>query len=419
MRGNLRILIVLFMGALIPLSTAAWAASINATETSTPEVANQTLSSSTSNITTNETNTTITMAYNMLVIVDNVANYTTGLMADLRANNSTIPNETLELYIQAEELRAQAWELYNAANYSESINASMSALYLYKEVVEELTEYYKEHGESKMESEEEYYGLALDAKEELQRSAEYFPYAERVIEEGRSEGIDVTPVEELYNATKAAYTVVAQDIANGNLTALEGDLEYAKELKDKLEDAIEELSEQIVDARAEEISQTFVEKLQGQMVLMQELISTLQNSTVNSTDLQENLEELQAMYEEFNALVEEGQYEEALDMLHDINDELKDIIEETREIEKEYHKEKEEWEEDEDHEEKEEKEERMEKDEEDTEQHGEYSESDTPGDQNQSEEYEEEQNPSDGSDKMNSGDGNESDDHEEGDEEGQ
>ncbi|WP_148882345.1 hypothetical protein [Thermococcus aciditolerans] len=368
MKMSMKTLLVLFIGALIPLSTAAWAASVNATTTNTTAVSNQTLPVNATNVTnttpvnitnvTNTTNTSGVQAYNLLVILDKVSDYTAGLMAELNANNVTISNHTLDLYSQAEATRAQAWELYNAGNYSESINASMNALYLYKEVIEELTDYYEEHKEKKMEEEHEYYETIMDAKEELHRAAEYFPYVEKVIAEAKAEGLNVTYVMELYNETKAAYMVVAQDLASGNVTVLKADLEYAEELMDKLEDAVENLSEGIVDAKADEISQAFMEKLQEQMKLMEKLVAMLGNSTINATYLQENLVELQTMYEGFNALVESGQYEEALDMLHDINEELKEIIEDTKEIEKEYKEEKE-------HEEREEheKEEREEKEE--------------------------------------------------------
>ena len=355
MKMNMKTLLVLFIGALIPLSTAAWAASVNATATNTTAVSNQTLpvNATPANMTnvTNTTNTSLqTSAYNLLVILDKVANYSAGLIAELNASNVTISNYTLDLYYQAEATRAQAWELYNAGNYSESINASMNALYLYKEVIEELTDYYEEHKEKKMEEEHDYYETIMDAKEELHRAAEYFPYVEKVIEEAKAEGLNVTYVMELYNETKAAYMVVAQDLAGGNITALKADLEYAEELMDRLEDAVEELQEQIVTAKADEISQAFMEKLQEQMRLMQELMAMLQNSTINATYLQEDLMELQTMYEQFNALVESGQYEEALDMLHDINEELKDVVEEMKEIKEELHEEKEEHEEEYEHE---------------------------------------------------------------------
>ena len=393
MKMSMKTLLVLFIGALIPLSTAAWAASVNATATNTTAVSNQTLPVNATNVTnttpvnmTNATNTTNmsgVQAYNLLVILDKVANYTAGLIAELNASNVTISNYTLDLYYQAEATRAQAWELYNAGNYSESINASMNALYLYKEVIEELTDYYEEHKEKKMEEEHDYYETIMDAKEELHRAAEYFPYVEKVIEEAKAEGLNVTYVMELYNETKAAYMVVAQDLASGNITALKADLEYAEELMDKLEDAVEELQEQIVTAKADEISQAFMEKLQEQMKLMQELMAMLQNSTINATYLQENLMELQTMYEQFNALVESGQYEEALDMLHDINEELKEIMEDTKEIEKEYkeekeHKEKEHEDEyEEDHKEKDDHKDEYTSDESEDDQNGDYEEQDS------------------------------------------
>ncbi len=393
MKMSMKTLLVLFIGALIPLSTAAWAASVNATATNTTAVSNQTLPVNATNVTnttpvsmTNATNTTNmsgVQAYNLLVILDKVANYTAGLIAELNASNVTISNYTLDLYYRAEATRAQAWELYNAGNYSESINASMNALYLYKEVIEELTDYYEEHKEKKMEEEHDYYETIMDAKEELHRAAEYFPYVEKVIEEAKAEGLNVTYVMELYNETKAAYMVVAQDLAGGNITALKADLEYAEELTDKLEDAVEELQEQIVTAKADEISQAFMEKLQEQMKLMQELMAMLQNSTINATYLQENLMELQTMYEQFNALVESGQYEEALDMLHDINEELKEIMEDTKEIEKEYkeekeHKEKEHEDEyEEDHKEKDDHKDEYTSDESEDDQNGDYEEQDS------------------------------------------
>ncbi|NJD99399.1 hypothetical protein E3E26_06320 [Thermococcus sp. LS1] len=359
MKMSMKTLLVLFIGALIPLSTAAWAASVNATETTNVTApANGTLLVNATNMTnvTNTTNTSLqTAAYNLLIIVDNVANYTANMIADLNVSNVTLPNWTLEAYYQAETMRKEAWDLYYAGNYEGSINASMSALELYKEAVEELMDYYTDHQEHQIEEQYEYYELIMEAKEELNRAAEYFPYVEKVIKEAQAEGLNVTAVVELYNQTKEAYLVVAQDIANtdGNITKLENDLDYAEELMDKLEDAVEELTEQIVDAKAEEISYAFMEKLQEQMKLMQELMAMLQNSTIiNATYLAEDFAELQMMYEQFTQLVESGQYEEALDMLHDINEELKDIVDETKEIEKEMHEEKEyddEYEDDESH----------------------------------------------------------------------
>lgn len=393
---SMKTLLVLFIGALIPLSTA-WAAT-NTTAVSNVLVVNATNVTNTTPVNmTNVTNTTTkntsaVQAYNLLLILDKVANYTAGLMAELNASNVTISNYTLDLYSQAETARAQAWELYNTGNYSESINASMNALYLYKEAIEELTDYYEEHKEKKMEEQYEYYELIMDAKEELQRAREYFPYVEKVIAEAKAEGLNVTYVMELYNETKAAYMVVAQDLASGNVTALKADLEYAEELMDKLEDAVEELQEQIVSAKADEISQAFMEKLQEQMKLMNELLAMLQNSTINATYLQENLMELQTMYEQFNALVESGQYEEALDMLHDINEELKEIIEDTKEIEREY---KEEIEEKGEHKDEKDSEDEYEDDHKKTDEHkDEYTSDESEDDQNGN--YEEQSDNDDG-----------------------
>ncbi|WP_193432408.1 hypothetical protein [Thermococcus sp. 5-4] len=338
MKMSMKTLLVIFIGALLPLSTAAWAASVNGTATNTTVVDNQTIPASNAtpvdvtNI-TNETNISAIQAYNLLVIVDKVANYTACLIAELNESNVTISNYTLDLYSRAEEMRARAWELYNAGNYSDSINASMEALCLYREVIEDIIDHYGEHEEKKMEEEHEYYETIMEAREELHRAEEYFPYVEKVIAEAKAEGLNVTSVMELYNETKAAYMVVAQDLDSGNVTSLRSDLEYAEELMDKLEDAVEELSERIVFARAEEISRTFMEKLQRQMELMEKLITPFENMTMNATGIEEEFLEFQTMYEQFNLLVESAQYDEALEMIQVLNEELFEMMEITMELE--------------------------------------------------------------------------------------
>ena len=329
MESKMRAIMAILIGILIPVSTAAWSMALTSNTTATTTL--PTNSSATTNTSANVS--LQVQAYNLLVIVDGVANYTSTLISNLEASNVTIPASILANYTEAEDLRAQAWSYYSAGFYNKSIETSLLALETYKGVVQSLTAYI-----SSGPTNNTYAALIAEAKAALHRAASYFPYAEKVIIKAQKDGLNVTAVQSLYEQTKEAYMKLAEDIANGDYTNLEADLKNAEELMDKLQEEIQELNNEIANVEAEKIAHAFMKKLEEQMMATEHLMMQLGNSSEELSMLNKNLAQLQLIYSQFEEMVKNGEYNKALQIMEDANKKLKSVVESNKEVRKEAEK---------------------------------------------------------------------------------
>ncbi|WP_457741613.1 hypothetical protein [Thermococcus sp.] len=331
MDSKMRAIIAILIGILIPLSTAAWSMALTSNTTSTA-----TLPTNSSTMTNTSVSVNVSLqiqAYNLLVIVDGVANYTSTLIANLEASNVTIPTSILANYTEAEDLRTQAWSYYSAGFYNKSIETSLLALEAYKGIVQSLTAYI-----SAGPTNNTYATLIAEAKAALHRGASYFPYAEKVIIKAQKDGLNVTVVQSLYGQTKEAYMKLAEDIANGDYTNLEADLKNSEELMDKLQEEIQELNNAIANVEAEKIARAFMKKLEEQMMATEHLMMQLGNSSEELSMLNKNLAQLQLIYSQLEEMVKNGEYNKALQIMEDANKKLKSVVESNKEVRKEVEK---------------------------------------------------------------------------------
>ncbi|WP_157255234.1 hypothetical protein [Palaeococcus ferrophilus] len=283
------------------------------------------------NVTTNVT--LQERAYNMLIILERVANYTTILID----NSGTVDNETLSLYAQAENLRGSAWAAYNAGNYSEAITAAMSAMETYELVIERMT---PSSGMQQMNPSANMNSQALYwASIELQRAKEYLAYAAEIIDEASGLGIDTSQASELYDQTVEAYTRVEVDIKNGDVSNLRNDMRVAENLRMRLEMAVEGLVRGILSANAGDIAETFTKKLEVELNRTAELMTLMESVMGNSSAddprasmmlrmIEMRKAELQNMLAMVQRLIDSGRYEMALRMVKEINLELEEAISE-------------------------------------------------------------------------------------------
>ena len=311
MDPRIKAVLAIIIGVLISLTTATW---------STATTSNVTVSATTNEtITTN--NSLQVQAYNLLVIVDGVANYTSMLITDLEARNVTIPSPILANYTEAQSLRLTAWDYYTAGFYNKSIETSLNALQAYKILIQSLTEY------TAQPTNDTYLSLILEAKASLRRATGYFPYAERVIMKASEDGLNVTGVKGLYHETREAYKKLSEDLTNGNYSALQGDLDSAEKLMKELQAAIQHLNKEITNAEAERIAHAFMKKLEEQMMLTEHLLLQLGNSTGNASKLNQNLAMLQLMYSQLEEMIKKGEYTKALQTIGDASKKLKSVVE--------------------------------------------------------------------------------------------
>ncbi|AMQ19606.1 V-type ATP synthase subunit I domain-containing protein [Thermococcus peptonophilus] len=285
-------------------------------------------------------------AYGLLIILEKLSNYTSALISA----TPNVDNEIVRDFNETEAIRERAWMAYNSSNYQLSIELAMEAMGEYKDIIKELAPEEKEEPENETEEQEE---LVIEAQAELNRASEYLSYVKEVLNEASQLGIDVSKFIELYNQTAEAYGKVRKDIASGDISSLERDLEVAEDLKDKLSDAIEEeLIPQMLSMKSEDIALTFISKLNVQINETMELMNLIENLTQISnvtypSDYQEEIqdilqdyrEELQDIMSQVDELIKEGEYEEALELINNLNDELRDIIDEIREVQKEFYEE--------------------------------------------------------------------------------
>ncbi len=329
MESKMRAIMAILIGILMPLSTAAWSMALTSNTTATTTI--PTNSSTTTNTSANAS--LQVQAYNLLIIVDGVANYTSTLISNLKTSNATIPALIIANYTEAEDLRAQAWSYYSAGFYNKSIETSLLALETYKSVVQSLTAYISSGPTNNTHA-----ALIAEAKAALHRGANYFPYAEKVIIKAQKDGLKVTAVRSLYEQTKEAYMKLAEDIANGDYTNIEADLKNAEELMDKLQDEIQELNNEIANAEAEKITHAFMKKLEEQMMATEHLMMQLGNSSDELSMLNKNLAQLQLIYSQLEEMVKNGEYNKALQIMEDANKKLKSVVESNKKVRKEVEK---------------------------------------------------------------------------------
>lgn len=275
------------------------------------------------NATNTSTNVTVNAtglqkaAENLLRIVDRLANYTSSLMA----NATNVTNETLEAFNNAEELREEAWALYNNGSYKEALHKAIEAMRAYKAVIRAI----RTGEEPEMPSNE------TIAKVEALRMNGYFRHVELLIRVAKMRGANVTEIEELLNQTREAYKKVVIDAMNGNSTALKEDLKTARELKRQLDEAIRELGKEFLKIRGRGIVMAFEKTLEMQIRALQRLQNV---PGVNASVIQNITQQLMGLRQNVTELVREGKYMEAIALIKASTPKLKVVAMHLRWIEK-------------------------------------------------------------------------------------
>ncbi|ASJ01145.1 hypothetical protein [Thermococcus gorgonarius] len=249
-------------------------------------------------------------AENLLKIVDRLANYTSGLIA----NVSNLTNETMEQFNRAEELRKEAWSLYNSGDYKGALETAIKAMRSYKIVIKEETSVETNETERKGPSNE------TIAKVEALRMNGYFRHAELIINAAKMRGINVTEVEELYNETREAYRKVVEDAMSGNSTALTEDLEKARELKKQLDEALRELGKEFLKVKGNSIASAFTFRVEMEIRALERLRNV---QGINATLVEELRQQLVQLRENVTQLVREGKYLEAVKIIKEATPRLK------------------------------------------------------------------------------------------------
>jgi len=236
----------------------------------------------------------------LLHIVDRLANYTEGVIV----NSTNVSNETIALFNRAQELREEAWALYNNGSYREALHMAIMAMRDYKRVLVSIRCGFEvEQGRPDNET---------IAKVEALRMRGYFLHVKMLINAAGARGLNVTNVEELYNETRDAYKKVMVDAMNGNATALREDLPKARELRKELDQAVKGLMGQFVMKHAHGIAAAFTWKLDMQI----RALERLQNIPgVNTSAIQNLTRQLSQLRQNVTELIKEGKIREALQLV--------------------------------------------------------------------------------------------------------
>ncbi len=291
-------IILIMTMAVVPVYALAGNSSNDQNEGEHGAAANVT-ANTTTNVTMNATGLKMA-SENLLRIVDRLANYTGGIMA----NSTNVSNETVALFNHAQELRKEAWALYNNGSYREALHTAIMAMRDYKRVLVSIRR--------GSEVEQERPDNATIAKVEALRMKGYFLHVEMLINAAKVRGLNVTNVEELYNETRDAYKKVMVDAMNGNATALREDLPKARELRKELDLAIKGLMGQFVMKHAHGIAAAFTWKLNMQI----RALERLQNIPgVNTSAIQNLTRQLSQLRQNVTELVKEGKIKEALQLI--------------------------------------------------------------------------------------------------------
>ncbi|WP_010480292.1 hypothetical protein [Thermococcus zilligii] len=260
-------------------------------------------------------------AENLLRMVDRLANYTSGLIA----NGSNITSDIIEQFNRAEELRSEAWSLYNSGDYRGAIGKAIEAMRSYKIVIKAIVK-----GEA-VGTERTGPSNETIARVEALRMNGYFRHAELIINAAKMRGINVTEAEKLYNETREAYRKVVEDVMSGNSTALTEDLKKARELKRQLDEALRELERELLKASSRPIANAFTLRLEMEIRALQRLRNA---PGINATLVDELTQQLIQLRENVTQLVREGRPVETLKIIKESTPRLKLVAAHLRWVQK-------------------------------------------------------------------------------------
>jgi len=303
MRSKVNMLMVLFIGALLPLSTvlAGTSASGGGDVTLSPQIA----------------------AYNMLTVVSGVANYTASLVSAANESGFPVP---FDEYHQAQALFKKASEQYSLAEYNASISSSKEALALYDDVIQ------KVYAGMTVQNTSPSSEVMVEAMSMSNRVSAYLDYTRELIEEARAMGVDTSGLARDWHALQETYNKLQRDMSSGNAAAIQLDIRSARRIMDRMQREVVAVNRAMGMAQAKDLMRSLMSQVKDQLMLTQQMMEMMNGSSENLSMLNKNFLALQAMYSQLEMMQGAGSNIRALELVENMSAMLERIVSRNMEV---------------------------------------------------------------------------------------
>lgn len=223
----------------------------------------------------------------------------------IRPIKDKLPQNTLEDYKKAEDLKEKASLEYQNGEYQNAIQDALLAMKYYKEVLRKL----KETESTEM--------LREQMNVEAERVIAYFSYVEKVIKVAEKEGVNTDRLIKAYKETKDAYRAVVEALKAKKIEDAKRNMEIARMKRAELNRELEKVLRELASRNAERIVNSFLVKTKQSIAVAEVIVENAKTRGMNVEEAEQGLERIKNIYIKVESLAKEGKWIEALGVIRE------------------------------------------------------------------------------------------------------
>lgn len=216
-----------------------------------------------------------------------------------------LPQNALENYKKAEELKEKASLEYQNGEYEKALQDALLAMKYYKEVLRGLNE---------TESTEM---LKEQMNVEAERTIVYLSYIEKVIKVAESKGVNTERLIKAYKETKDAYRRVIEDLKAKRFDDAKRNMETARTKRAELNKELEKVFRELALRNAEKIVNSFLTKTNQSIAVAEIMIENAKARGMEVEGAEQSIERIKSIYLKVESLAKEGKWIEALGVIRE------------------------------------------------------------------------------------------------------
>lgn len=223
----------------------------------------------------------------------------------IRPIKNELPQNTLEDYKKAEDLKEKASLEYQDGEYQNALQDALLAMKYYKEVLRKL----KETESTEM--------LREQMNVEAERVIAYFSYVEKLIKVAEKEGVNTDRLIKAYKETKDAYRAVVEALKAKKIEDAKRNMEIARMKKVELNRELEKVLRELASRNAERIVNSFLVKTNQSIAVAEVIVENAKTRGMNVEEAEQSLERIKNIYIKVESLAKEGKWIEALGVIRE------------------------------------------------------------------------------------------------------
>ncbi|ALV61754.1 DNA double-strand break repair Rad50 ATPase [Thermococcus sp. 2319x1] len=232
----------------------------------------------------------------------------------IRPIKNELPQNTLENYKKAENLKEKASLEYQNGEYQNAIQDALLAMKYYREVLREL----KETESTEM--------LREQLNEEAERVIAYFSYVEKVIKVAEKEGVNTDKLIKAYKETKDAYRTVFEALKAKKIEDAKRNMEIARMKRAELNRELEKVLRELASRNAERIVNSFLVKTNQSIAVAEVMVKNAKTRGMNVEEAEQSIERIKNIYIKVESLAKEGKWIEALGIIRENSHQIQKFL---------------------------------------------------------------------------------------------